>query len=88
MTAIVATYWKDPGVARTRFNEFKRGWPDLASATLVRATYSNEMVLEFPSIPTQVKARSEAARDLAARLSRLAGIAYAEPDFIFSTQRD
>jgi hypothetical protein len=82
---IVDSFWTDASAAGKRFDEFKRAHPDLAGATLVRVTYSNELVLAFPISP-QGGNRRIAARDLTERLGRLPYVAYAEPDHTVSTQ--
>src|SRR5690348_15458784 len=40
VSAIIATFWKDPEAARGRFNDYKQGYPELAQARLLRVTYS------------------------------------------------
>lgn len=84
VSAIITTFWKDPEAARARFDDFKQGWPELAPARLLRVTYSNELVLAFPFGATA--GRREAVRDLAASLSRLPSVVYAEPDYTLTTQ--
>ena len=82
---IIDLFWTAPEAAKARFDEFKKGHPVVAMATLARATYSGELVLSFPSNAATPAERLKAARDLAARLSASPDISYAEPDFSFST---
>ena len=58
----------------------------MTAASLVRVTYSSELVLAFP-FKTETKAqRLTEARASAARLATSADIIYAEPDLAFQTQ--
>lgn len=86
ITAIRNTFWTDPDGARRLFEEFSRGRSELMSATLARVTYSGELVLVFPVDSDSRDGGRKAARDLAARLSCLPDIVYAEPDLTASTQ--
>jgi hypothetical protein len=77
---IIDAFWKHPEAARTKFDAFKKGRPGLSSASLVRVTYANELVLAFPlksAIGTQ---RLAEARQIAETLQMSPDIAYAEPD--------
>ncbi|HEX5005467.1 MAG TPA: hypothetical protein VFV70_00045 [Hyphomonadaceae bacterium] len=76
--AIVDTFWTDPAKARAHFENFRRGRAELEGASLVRVTYSSELVLAFPApLPRQSR---ESIRDLLARLKAASDIAYAELD--------
>lgn len=83
--AIIDAFWSRPQVAQDRFDDFKRAYPLLESASLIRVTYSGELVLAFPCNENSTDRRMKAARDLAARLALLPDISYAEPDLTFLT---
>jgi len=76
---IIDTFWKDQAGARRKFETFKSGRPEFASLTLDRVTYSNELVL-VPSSPIAAAERMPAMRAVAAKLSALGDISYAEPN--------
>lgn len=76
---IIDAYWKDAASARRKFETFKAGRPEFATLTLDRVTYSNELVL-VPSAPVAAAERMPAMRALAARISGVADISYAEPN--------
>jgi hypothetical protein len=81
---IIDAFWKDPQIAREKFDDFKRNRPDMATATLARVTYSNELVLAYGCAATAD--RRAAAREIANRLMTLPDIAYAEPDLSFQAE--
>jgi hypothetical protein len=83
---IVDAFWKAPEVARARFHAFKQGRPEMSAATLVRVTYSNELVLTYLFDSATEAQRLAEARAIAAKLAALPDIAYAEPDLSFQTQ--
>jgi hypothetical protein len=83
---IIDSFWKEPKAAKAKFDIFKQARPEMTAASLVRATYSSELVLAYP-FETETKAqRLIAAREIAARLATVADVAYAEPDLAFQTQ--
>ena len=84
---IIDSFWKDPQVAKAKFDVFKQATPELAAASLARVTYSGELVLAYP-FKTETKAqRLIEARDIAGTLAKSPDISYAEPDLSFQTQR-
>ncbi len=76
---IVDTFWKDAAAARSKFEAFKRGRPDMAGTTLDRVTYSNELVLVHAGGGSAAQ-RLATMRDIANRLSAAPDISYAEPN--------
>jgi hypothetical protein len=83
---IVDAFWRDPEVARARFDVFKQGRPEMAAAVLLRVTYSNELVLAYPCKTATKAQHTIEARDVAAKLMASPDIAYAEPNLSFQTQ--
>ncbi len=78
---ILDAFWKNAPDAKSRFEAFTKGRPELAELELDRVTYSNELVLvrhgkDGPS--NDLKAARAAARAAAARLATCPDIAYAE----------
>ena len=83
---IVDAFWRDPEAAKARFGVFKQSRPEMASATLLRVTYSHELVLTFPCKAITRAQRVTEARDVAAKLMASPDIAYAEPNLSFQIQ--
>ncbi|MDP3739224.1 MAG: hypothetical protein Q8R02_17675 [Hyphomonadaceae bacterium] len=83
---VIDSFWKDPQAAKAKFEIFKQNRPEMAVASLVRVTYSNELVLAYPFQTGTNAQRLIDAKDIAARLATVADIAYAEPDLAFQTQ--
>ena len=84
---IIDTFWKDPKAAKARFDTFKLGRPEMIDATLDRVTYSNELVLIYPSVGDSKSARSAATGEIVRRLSASSDISYAEPDATVQAQQ-
>jgi len=84
---IIDAFWKDPQVAKAKFDIFKRGRPEMAGAMLDRVTYSNELVLVYPCTAASKPERATAIREIARRLTASPDIFYAEPDITVQTQQ-
>jgi hypothetical protein len=83
---IIDIFWRDPQASKAKFDIFKQNRPEMAAASLMRVTYSSELVLAYP-FKTETKAqRVTEARAIAARLATTADVVYAEPDLAFQTQ--
>ena len=77
---IVDTYWKNSAAAKTKFETFKKGRPEMADTVLDRVTYSNELVLVHKGGGASSAQRLAAMRDIAKRLGAASDISYAEPN--------
>lgn len=76
---IADLFWRDAEGARSRFRAFCAERPEFRGLVLDRVTYSNEFVLVYEP-GTNPPARQ--ARELAARLSALPDVSYAEPSLV------
>jgi hypothetical protein len=83
---IIDAFWKDPAVARAKFDLFKRDRPEMAAAGLARVTYSNELILAYPRLEKAAAGEAMDIRRIAARLASAPDIAYAEPDMTAHAQ--
>jgi hypothetical protein len=72
--------------AKAKVDDFKRGRPDMAAATLSRVTCSNELVLSYVRAAGSPLERRGAAQEFAKRLTRMPEVAYAGPDLTLQTQ--
>jgi hypothetical protein len=83
---IINLFWKDPQAATAKFEHFRLGRSDMTGATLLRVTYSDELVLAFPCNAPSAAGCQNVAREVAARLLSSPDISYAEPDMTFGAQ--